>query len=283
MNPANSEQSNIYLPRKATIIERIQETPTIFTLRLAFDEMEDNVEFSPGQFNMVYLYGVGEIAISIVSDPEFEKYQDHTIRVVGRVSKGLSQLKQGEQIGIRGPFGRGWPIEYAKGKDVILITGGLGCAPLVSVIRYIVKRRDEFGRLVIMQGVKHSDDLIWREQYENWQQLPNTQVLIAASQETPKEWPWYSGHVTSLMHKVSFNPTNAIAMMCGPEPMMFAAIEPLKQQGLIDQNIWLSMERNMHCAVGSCGHCQYGDKFICKDGPVFPYSDIQHLFGVKGM
>jgi len=276
--------SKVYLPHVAEVVERVQETPTIFTLRLRFidENVQNNYRFEPGQFNMLYLHGIGEIPISIVSDPADESLFDHTIRVVGRVTKGFGQLKQGDQIGIRGPYGRGWPLKESLGKDIILVTGGLGCAPVVSVIRYVTRRRDLFKRLVIMQGVKRADDLIWREQYKQWEKLHDTQVILAASEQSHAEWPWHTGHVTDLMHKASFNPANAIAMMCGPEPMMRAAIEPLLQEGLAEQDIWLSMERNMQCAVGHCGHCQYGAKFICKDGPVFPYAEIKNLFGVKG-
>lgn len=276
--------TNAYLPHTAEVIERIQETPTIFTLRLRFvdENQQYNYRFEPGQFNMLYLHGVGEVPISIVSDPADETLFDHTIRVVGRVTKGLGHLKQGDQIGIRGPFGRGWPLKSALGKDVVLVTGGLGCAPVVSVIRYITRRRDLFGRLVIMQGVKRADDLIWHDQYAQWEKLHDTQVILAASEEKKAQWPWHTGHVTDLMNKAIFNPANAIAMMCGPEPMMRAAIEPLLREGLSENDLWLSMERNMQCAVGHCGHCLYGEKFICKNGPVFPYAEIKTLFGVKG-
>lgn len=280
----NDPNINSYLPYEVKVIERVQETPTIFTLKMQFTDpkVQQEYQFKPGQFNMMYLYGVGEVPISIVSDPEDDNLLDHTIRDVGRVTHGLSQLKSGDRLGIRGPFGRGWPLAEAEGKDVILVTGGLGCAPLVSVIHYVVRRRELFERLVILQGVKHSDDLIWRDQYEKWQELPNTQVMVAASETAKTGWPWYSGHVTNLLDKAIFNADNAVAMMCGPEPMMRAAIEPLRLQGMPEENIWLSMERNMQCAVGHCGHCMYGEKFVCKQGPVFPYSEIKDLFGVKG-
>ncbi|MDH5546606.1 MAG: FAD/NAD(P)-binding protein [Gammaproteobacteria bacterium] len=275
---------NPYLPQTVSVVERVQETPTIFTLRLRFEDKnrQRDYRFEPGQFNMLYLHGVGEVATSIVSDPAEEETVDHTIRAVGRVTKGLAKLKPGDQIGLRGPYGRGWPLREALGKDVILVTGGLGCAPVVSVIRYVTRRRDMFGRLIIMQGVKRADDLIWREQYDHWASLHETQVILAASEETSADWPWHTGHVTNLIGQAIFNPRNAIAMMCGPEPMMHAAIEPLLREGLDEQDIWLSMERNMQCAVGLCGHCQYGASFICKQGPVFPYAEIRSLFGVKG-
>lgn len=275
---------NLHVPHVAEVVERIQETPSIFTLRLRFTDhhFHERFRFQPGQFNMVYLYGVGEIPVSIVSDPETDDLLEHTIRSVGRVTNGLAKLNVGDKLGIRGPYGRGWPLQDAQGKDVVLVTGGLGCAPLVSVIRYLVSRRDQFQHLVIMQGVKHSDDLIWAEQYNHWAKLPDTQVMLAASEEGKPAWPWYSGYVTNLMDKAVFNPSNTIAMMCGPQPMMRAAIEPLTREGVAEEHIWLSMERSMHCAVGHCGHCQYGDKFVCHDGPVFRYADIADLFSMKG-
>jgi sulfhydrogenase subunit gamma (sulfur reductase) len=276
-------ESIFHIPQEAEIIERIQESPTIFTLRLRFitADVQTAYTFRPGQFNMVYLYGVGEVPISIVSDPKDEHILDHTIRTVGRVTRALSHLKPGDRLGIRGPFGRGWPLEPAEGRDVVLITGGLGCAPLVSVINYIVLRRERFRKLTIMQGVKHSDDLIWREQYDRWAQLPETQVLLAAA-EAEKGWRWHKGHVTVLFKHVTIDPAQTVSFICGPEPMILAAIHELKQRGVRDENIWMSMERNMQCATGHCGHCQIGGNFVCKNGPVFSYPELRGVLGVKG-
>ena len=275
--------SNPYLPYEAEIVERIQESPTIFTLRLRFTDpdVHERYSFAPGQFNMVYLYGVGEVAISIVSDPADEHLYDHTIRIVGRVTRGLAQLKTGDRVGIRGPFGRGWPLAATEGRDVLIVTGGLGCAPVVSVINYVIKRRDRFGRLIIMQGVKHSDDLLWRERYAQWSLMPNTQVVVAANQGG-KQWPWKIGQVVEMFDEVHLTPSQTVAMMCGPEGMMLAATKHLLEHGLAKQSIFMSMERNMQCAVGHCGHCQYGGKFVCKDGPVFSFDELEPLFGRAG-
>lgn len=275
--------ANPYLPHEAEVVENISETPSIFTLRLRFTDpvVQAAYRFAPGQFNMLYLYGVGEIPISIVSDPDDAHYADHTIRRVGRVTEALAQLRAGERIGVRGPFGRGWPMAESEGRDIVVITGGLGCAPVVSVINYVMQRRDRFGRLVIMQGVKHSDDLIWRQQYEAWQQQPDTQVILAASQAGPS-WPWANGHVTDLLHEAEFDHEHCTVMMCGPEGMMQAAVNGLKQHQVPTSALWLSMERNMQCAVGHCGHCQFGPHFVCKNGPVFNYPEIEELFGERG-
>jgi len=274
---------NPYLLQEAEIVERIDEAPGIFTLRLRFGEegVQQRFAFQPGQFNMLYLYGVGEVAISIVSDPRDMHLFDHTIRAVGRVTLGLAQLEPGQSLGIRGPFGRGWPMAAAEGRDILIVTGGLGCAPTVSVINYVLNRRERYGRLFIMQGVKHADDLLWRERYEQWASQPDTQVVIAADQGTSL-WPWRVGRVTDLFDSLALDPARTTVMMCGPEGMMHAAVAQLTARGVGVDAIHLSMERNMQCALGHCGHCQYGGKFVCKDGPVFPFPEVKELFGVKG-
>ncbi|HEY0635065.1 MAG TPA: Ni/Fe hydrogenase subunit gamma, partial [Gammaproteobacteria bacterium] len=160
-------------------------------------------------------------------------------------------------------------------------TGGLGCAPVVSVIHYVLRRREHFRHLIIMQGVKHADDLIWREQYEAWSSLPDTQVLLAASQGSAL-WPWRVGHVPVLFDEAKLDGANSIVMMCGPEGMMRAALPELRQRGIAAAKIWLSMERNMQCGNGKCGHCQFGGHFVCKDGPVFALPQLAPLLGVRG-
>ncbi len=275
--------TNPYLPHTAEVVERVRESPTIFTLRLRFvdPQVHARYRFEPGQFNMLYRYGLGEVPISIVSDPEDEHLFDHTIRAVGRVTKRLAEMQSGGRLGIRGPYGRGWPLAQAEGKDVMIVTGGLGCAPAVSVINYVVRRRARFGRLVIIQGVKHADDFIWRSHYERWSRLPETQVLIAADHGGPV-WPFHVGLVTDLFSRVELDPGRAIVMMCGPEGMMRAAVDHLLERGVPESAFWMSMERSMQCAVGHCGHCQYGGLFVCRDGPVFNYPDIRPLFGIRG-
>ena len=275
--------SNPYKPHEAIVLKRTQEGPNLFTLRLKFTDqkIQDTYEFEPGQFNMLYLYGVGEIAISIVSDPEDSHIIDHTIRVVGRVTKGMTNLKTGDRIGLRGPYGRGWPMLESKKKDVVVVTGGLGCAPVVSVINYIEQRRDEYGRLNIVQGVKHTADFIWKERYDRWRELPDTKVLLAADVGEAL-WPWHVGPVTSLFNELAFDPDNVAVMMCGPEGMMHVVCDHMLDNSVSPSQLFLSMERNMQCAVGHCGHCQYGSKFICKDGPVFSYDKVRDLFETKG-
>lgn len=274
---------DVHLPHSAVIDRRVQESPGIFSLRLQYVDtnVQDIFEFQPGQFNMLSLFGVGEVPISIVSDPDDSHFFDHTIRVAGRVTEALSRLQPGDRVGIRGPFGRGWPMAQAEGQDVVVVTGGLGCAPLVSVIRYLLRRRDRFGDIHILQGVKNEDDLIWRRQYELWSREQGVNVQLAADMPG-KEWPWQQGLVTELINTLDLNLEKTISMLCGPELMMLAAIAQLRDLKLDDQRIWLSMERNMQCGFGQCGHCQVGPKFVCKDGPVFCYSEVADFLGAKG-
>ncbi len=270
-------------PHTATVVARTQESPSIFTLQVRFDDAATQAayRFAPGQFNMLYLFGVGEVPVSIMSDPGDRSGIGHTIRALGRVTQGLAALQSGDKVGLRGPFGRGWPLQEIGGNDIVLVTGGLGCAPVVSVIHYILKRRERYGKLVIIQGVKHTEDLIWREQYDRWARLPDTQVLVAAS-EGAALWPWHVGRVTELFGLAQFNPACASAMMCGPEGMMRAAADSLLQRGLPESRLFLSMERNMQCAVGRCGHCQLGGSFVCRNGPVFSWGQVKSLLAHRG-
>lgn len=277
------QTDNPYLPGEAIIVERIQETEDMFTLRLKLSDAQRQQEYTflPGQFNMLYLYGIGEIPISIVSDPENKSMIEHTIRMVGRVSDALSKLQVGERIGLRGPFGRGWPVEQCKHQDIVIITGGLGCAPVVSMINYIEQRRPDYARLNIVQGVKHCCDLLWNERYEKWREMPDTRVLLCAD-NGKAIWPWHIGPVTDVFDQLEFDAANVSVMMCGPEGMMRICCEQMLKKSVDASQLFLSMERNMQCAVGHCGHCQFGNEFICKDGPVFSYDRIQALFSKTG-
>jgi len=271
-------------PLTAKVLEVIRESDSIFTLRLQLLEPDERhlYSFLPGQFNMLYLFGVGEVPISIVSDPQDDEVIDHTIRIVGRVTQGLAQLKPGDQVGLRGPFGRGWPLSQAHNQDLLIVTGGLGCAPVVAAINYALKRPELYGQISIVQGVKHSDDLIWQERYEHWRRLPQVQVLLAADESGPA-WPFHTGRITELLDQVTTDLANAVAMLCGPEGMMAAAAERLLALGLSPEQIYLSLERNMQCAVGHCGHCQFGADFICKDGPVFCYPEVRQRLMPEGV
>ena len=271
------------IPLEAEVLERVDESPGIFTLslRLVEDREHRAYRFQPGQFNMLYLYGSGEVPISVVADRQDSGVLTHTIRALGRITNAMAQLKIGDRIGLRGPYGRGWPMREAEDHDVIVVTGGLGCAPSVSIIHHILSHRDRFRHLSILQGVKHTDDLIWRDQYAAWAQLPDVQVLLAAD-VADAGWHGHVGLVTTLFDRLRLEPAQAVAMLCGPEIMMRVAAHDLHTRGLAPADIYLSMERNMQCAVGHCGHCQMGGSFVCRDGPVFAWPEIRDLLGVRG-
>lgn len=267
--------NNKMTPIAATLIDKKEEVLDIVTLSL---KMEEDVpfEFEFGQFNMLSLLGVGEVAISIMGWKD--GLLQHTVRSVGRVTHALAALEPGQQIGIRGPFGKGWPLKEAVGKDVVFITAGLGCAPVVAAIKYAVQHRQDFRKIVILQGVKHHQDMLWLPQYEVWRDQHNCQVLLAASEEEKSKRHWKLGVVTELLENADFAIDNCIVMMCGPEIMMRAAIQNLDELGVADDACYLSMERNFQCGQGFCGHCQIGPYFVCKDGPVFHYPQIKSWF-----
>jgi len=274
---------NAYLPHEAEVVRRVQESKTIFTLYLRFTDplVHANYTYDPGQFNMLYLYGVGEVAISIVSDPEHEDLLVHTINRVGRVTRGLFELREGQRLGIRGPFGRGWPLREAEGQDVIIVSGGLGCAPVVSVINHMIRRRERFGHFSIVQKVKRVDEFIWPERYERWKNLPDTTVLVAST-EGSADWRWQVSGKIKVLDDVVVRSERTVAMLCGPGGFMGSAAQHLLRKGVHESSIYLSTERNMQCAVGHCGHCQFGATFICKEGPIYPYPAIRHLLDVEG-
>ncbi len=276
--------ANPYLIQSATIVDKIQETENITTyrLRLVDEQVRRSFRFTAGQFNMVYLFGVGEVAISIVSDPDEPEFLDHSIRVVGRVTEAIARLQQGDVLGIRGPFGQGWPLEEAQGRDVMIITGGLGCAPVVGAIEYIFRRRTQYGAVKILHGVKMPHDLLYRERFDAWRRHPDTEVLLTSDQPD-KTWHYHVGVVTELFERVVVDPGCTMVLMCGPEIMMRMSVPILMQRGIPATAIYCSLERHMECGIGLCGHCQLGPYFLCKDGPVMRYDRVMPWVGRMGV
>lgn len=279
---ASQKLANDYVPMSARIIERIEETPNIFTWKLLIEDAQQReaYKYACGQFNMVYLFGVGEVAISIMGSEG--EYLLHTIQAVGRVTNAMANLKPGDCVGIRGPYGTGWPMVPAKSRDVVFITGGLGCAPAVSAIREAIAHRDDYGRIVIMQTVLHRHDMLWEAQYDEWRQVRATQVLLATDRDNTA-WPnWKKGRVGALFREARFDASHCTVMCCGPHPMMTGTSRQLIAMGVPETDIYLSLERNMQCALGHCGHCQMDEAFVCKDGPVFTYAKIKDVLERRG-
>jgi len=231
--------------------------------------------FLPGQFNMLYVFGVGEVPISISGDPTRPESMAHTVRGVGSVTEAIARLKKGEALGVRGPFGQGWPVEKAAGKDVLIIAGGIGLAPLRPVIYSVLASPERFGRLIVLYGARSPAEVLYARELARWRRR-GAQVS-ATVDRSDDGWEGEVGVVTKLIPAASFDPENTAAFICGPEIMMRFTLKELEQAGVADSSIYVSMERNMKCAVGFCGHCQFGPTFLCKDGPVFPYDQVKSL------
>ena len=266
------------LPVEVRITQVARDSGDTFTITTEPLNGEGLPAFQPGQFSMLYEFGVGEIPISISGDPGTSNQLRYTIRSVGAVTKALVSHHPGDSIAMRGPFGSSWPMEAAKGGDVLMITGGIGLAPLRPAIYEILAHRNDYGRLVILYGARSPKDILFRKELADWSKAPNTQVLTTVDYGE-KSWRGYVGVVTKLFDFISLRPEQTTTMMCGPEIMMRFAVRGLQGRKFPDDRVFLSMERNMKCAVGFCGHCQMGPYFICKDGPVFSYPQMRHWMG----
>lgn len=256
-------------------IQKVQkESYDTFTLELEPLNRPEPFLFKAGQFNMLYIFGVGEVPISISGDPHHPETLIHTTRAVGTVTKAMRQLKTGDVMGIRGPYGTSWPVDKAEGYDVVIVAGGIGLAPLRPSLYHILEHRDKYGKVVLLYGTRSPDDILFRRELERWRSRFDLEVYVTVDYANPS-WRGNVGVVTNLIPKAPFDPLHTMAMICGPEVMMrFTAVELLKR-GVEGPNIYLTMERNMKCGIGFCGHCQLGEYFICKDGPVFAYPEIQ--------
>ncbi len=264
------------LPQRYRIQRVRREIPDTFTLELEPENGGDIPQFATGQFNMLYVFGVGEIPISISGDPNKRRPLVHTTRAVGTVSKAMRDLKPDDVIGVRGPFGSSWPIKQAEGKDIVIAAGGIGLAPLRSVMYQIISQREKYSKAVLLYGARTPADILYRRELENWRAHFDLEVYVTVDRATGS-WRGSVGVVTRLIPRAPFDPQNTVAMVCGPEIMMRFTAAELEKRGVAQENIYVSMERNMKCAIGMCGHCQYGPNFVCKDGPVFAYNQIQGL------
>lgn len=268
-------------PETVKIKKIIWETEDVFTLELVCEtEEKRDFNFKPGQFNMLYAFGIGESAISISSDSSKRSSLLHTIHKVGHVTSALSKLKKGDIIGLRGPFGSSWPLEETKGRDICIIVGGIGLAPLRPSIYHILRNRKQYGKFVILYGARTPRDILYPVELELWRKKHDVQIEVTVDR-ADSTWRGHSGVVTTLLDFVELDPQKTAAMVCGPEIMMKFAIDSLKRCGLDEKDIYVSLERNMKCALGFCGHCQYGPSFVCKDGPVFSFSKVTDIFEIK--
>ncbi len=268
---------NEYYPNIGVIKKIKPETSNTNTYTLEFSDSKLQKDFSPkpGQFMMLSLFGAGESAISL-SDIGNNGSIITTIRNVGSVTSAILQLKDGSYIGMRGPYGNGWPLVKIKGKDVLLVAGGMGIAPLRGVINHIRANRRDFGHLEILYGARTPDDMIFTDEFERWRGIKSSRLeLTVDTIPVESQFECQLGLVTSCFPRMTTKTRNSVAFVCGPEIMMRYAAKCLETIGFNDNQIYLSLERRMKCGIGKCGHCQVGLKFVCKDGPVFSYNDIK--------
>ncbi|OFV85570.1 MAG: Ni/Fe hydrogenase subunit gamma [Acidobacteria bacterium RIFCSPHIGHO2_12_FULL_67_30] len=248
-----------------------------FSLALADPAEAAAYRFLPGQFNMLYLPGFGEVAISVSSDPFEPQLIGHTIRFAGSVTRGLARLQPGDALGLRGPYGSAWPLEQARGRDLVIVAGGIGLAPLRPVVLSVLRERAAYGRVLLLYGGRTPPDLLYTEEFERWQAAGiETHVTVDRASE---DWRGQVGVVPQLFYRIRLDPRRTVVFTCGPEIMMRFVIYEALARRLPKEGVYLSMERNMKCAVGFCGHCQFGPTFLCRQGPVLNFAAIEPFFG----
>lgn len=267
------------LTRPFRIVRRIAEVDGCFTLHL---RAEDGSPFAyrPGQFNMLYVFGVGEVAISISGDCRDLTTLVHTVREVGTVTRAMAKLKAGDVIGVRGPFGSPWPIEESYGNDILFVTGTIGLAPLRPLIYEVLHRREHFGKVVLCYGSRGLHDILYEKLLHQWRGRFDMQVHVTAH-SAPAGYRGRVGSVAGLVKIARFDPEHTTAYVCRSETMTRPAVQALHDRGVTSDRIYVTLERNMKCAVGFCGHCQMGSSFMCKDGPVYRYDTIERIFSIR--
>jgi NAD(P)H-flavin reductase len=271
------------LPHSAVIRGIKPEAYGISTFWLSLDDpaYAATYRFAPGQFNMLYLPGFGEVAISISSDPEeiqqSQSLLGHTIRYAGNVTRGIARLKVGDRIGIRGPYGNSWPLTDPRARNMVIVAGGIGLAPLRPVLFQVMRHREAYDKVILLYGARTPQDLLYTDEFDKWQKCGiDVHVTVDRADEN---WRGQVGVVPLLFYRVRFDHRQTLVLTCGPEIMMRFVIYEALARRVPKDAIFVSMERNMKCAVGFCGHCQYGPTFICKNGPVLNYSQIEPFFG----
>ena len=237
------------------------------------------LSFAPGQFTMLYLPGIGEIPISISGDPARPETLVQTIRAVGAVSRACCDLRPGDRIGVRGPYGRPWPVETARGRHLLVVAGGLGLAPTRPILHWALQNRSEIAGLHLLYGARTPDAVLYAAQLLGWAGADGVRVTVTVDRHSD-DWSGRVGVVSDLIADLPFDPGEGTAMVCGPEVMMRFTLQALEGWGMATAQMYVSMERNMKCGIGWCGHCQLGPHLVCRDGPVFAASEVTDLISV---
>ena len=277
--PVSQTAPEPLLPRVVCVHRRRGDAPRVWTLELQAAG-EPQPPFAAGQFNMLTAFGVGEVPISFSGDPAAPQRLVHTVRAVGPVSEALVRLEAGAPLGVRGPYGKGWPLEAADGRDVLLVAGGLGLAPLRPALYQLLAQRERHGRITLLYGTRSPRDILFRRELAAWGTRGDLALEVTVDHATTP-WQGHVGVVTALIAHARFDPQRTLALLCGPEIMMRFTAEALCAAGVAPEAIHLSMERSMKCGVGTCGHCQFGGYLLCRDGPVLPYALLRAPLRVR--
>lgn len=279
-DPGAAVASDAMLPRVARVARRVRELSDTWTLDLVSQDGGPLLHYAPGQFTMMYVFGVGEIPVSISGDAADSSRLVQTVRAVGKVSEAVTRLAPGDVLGVRGPYGTAWPVADGYGRDVVVVAGGLGLAPLRPALYQLQAERKRFGKLVLLYGTRRPEDILFRRQLESWRKQLDMEIEVTVDHANTA-WRGNVGVVTKLIPRLGVDPDNAMALVCGPEVMMRFAASALHGIGIPDEAMHLSLERNMKCAIGLCGHCQFAGSFICKDGAVMRYDKVRRLLALK--
>jgi NAD(P)H-flavin reductase len=266
------------LPGSLRVASRTQETADTWTLSL--DAEAEGFRFQPGQFTMLYTFGAGEVPISVSGDPSRPGSLVHTVRAVGAVTRAICASREGDSLGVRGPFGRGWPIAEAEGQDLLLVAGGLGLAPVRPALYAAIGARERFRRVILLYGGRDPDGLLFRSELDGWERADEVECVTTVD-VAGEDWRGRVGVVPALVERADVDPARTVAFSCGPEVMMRFTVDALFDRGVDASRIYVSLERNMRCAIGHCGHCQLGGTFVCRDGPVFSWREIEPFLAVR--
>lgn len=272
---ANNQETIVTIPLVAKIDEIKDEIPEVKTFYMSFEdtEFEKKFKIKSGQFIMLTVFGAGEFAVSLPPSPENDRFHI-TVRAVGKVTNALHELKTGDRVGIRGPFGNGFPFEEIKGKNIIYVAGGIGLIPLRSSIVHVLQHKKDFGRVVLLSGSRSPSDIMYKYNMKEWQEGCEAYFTV---DNPDADWKGETGFVHTLIDKANIPIENTVAFVCGPPVMFNTVIKELMQRGLTDDNIISTLERHMKCGVGKCQHCSIGRTLVCTDGPVYTFRQIKTL------
>lgn len=271
--------NNIYIPQLATIDSICQETADVKTLRLKIDGTNGNWAFQAGQFVELSVFGVGESPFCIASSPNWKGYIECSIKRMGKVTNAVHQLNEGDKVGIRGPFGNYFPIEKMKGKNLIIVGGGIGLAPLRPLIWHCIDNKNDFQNITVIAGARTVGDLVYKDDLKKWTSIDGIKTILTVDTGGENaEWKGKVGLLPDIFEQENPSPNNSILVTCGPPVMIKFMLKSAEKLGFIPEQVITTLERRMQCAFGKCGHCMIGGVYVCKEGPVFSYSQIKELY-----